>query len=73
MLWYSKCVVMMPLSGVVRRVLHRAEVLHLHVLGDDHQASPGCWPVVRLTPTRPMARRPSSALGDRAARAPRGI
>ena len=44
----------------VRRVLHRAEVLHVHIVGTTTRP-PGCWPVVRRTPTQPRVRRFSSA------------
>ena len=37
--WYSKWVVMMVGIGVVRRVLHRAEIPDFVLLGDDHQAA----------------------------------
>ena len=37
--WYSKWVVMMSVLRVVRRVLHRTEIVDFFVAGNDHHAA----------------------------------
>ena len=61
MQWYSKCVVMMSLLGSSAGCCTGQKSVTSMSCGMTTRP-PGCCPVVRLMPTRPRARRFSSAL-----------
>ncbi len=61
MQWYSKCVVMVSLSGSSAGCC-TGQKSSISKSSGTTTSPPGCWPVVRRTPTQPAVRRSISAL-----------